>query len=64
MSKDMRANLEETAGELGTKVFSTPIRECIAIKEAQAMQRDIYAYSPRSNATEDYTALIEELISG
>lgn len=64
LSKDMRGNLEETARELGTKVFATPIRECIAIKEAQAMQRDIYSYSPRSNATEDYTALIEELVTG
>lgn len=64
LSKDMRANLEETARELGTKVFNTPIRECIAIKEAQAMQRDIYSYSPRSNATADYTALVEDLIRG
>ena len=64
LSKDMRANLEATATELGTKVFSTPIRECISIKEAQAMQRDIYSYAPRSNATADYTELIEELLRG
>ena len=64
LSKDMKSNLEETAKELGTKVFSTPIRECIAIKEAQAMQRDIYSYSPRSNATKDYRALIEEILEG
>lgn len=64
LSKDMKTNLEETAKELGTKVFSTPIRECISIKEAQAMQRDIYSYAPRSNATEDYTDLIEELLRG
>ena len=64
LSKDMRANLEATAIELGTKVFSTPIRECISIKEAQAMQRDIYSYAPRSNATADYTELIEELLRG
>ena len=64
LSKDMRENLEATAKELGTKVFSTPIRECIALQEAQAVQRDIYRYSPRSNATADYTALIEELLRG
>lgn len=62
LSKDMRANLEDTARELGTKLYSTPIRECIAIKEAQAVQRDIYSYAPRSNATKDYTALLEELL--
>ena len=59
LSKDMKANLEATAKELSTKVFDTPIRECIAIKEAQAMQRDIYSYAPKSNATADYTALVD-----
>ena len=64
LSKDMRENLEETARDLGTKLFSTPIRECIAIAEAQASQRDIYSYAPRSNASKDYTALVEEIIEG
>lgn len=61
LSRDMRANLEATASQLDTKVFSTPIRECIALQEAQAMQEDIFSYAPRSNATKDYTALIEEI---
>lgn len=64
LSRDMRANIEETAKELGTKVFSTPIRECLALQEAQAVQQDIYTYAPRSNATADYTALVEELLRG
>ena len=63
LSKDMRESLENTAQQLHTKVFTTPIRECIAVAEAQAMQRDIYSYSPRSNATEDYTALLEEILA-
>lgn len=62
LSRDMRENLEATAKELGTQVFSTPIRECTAIKEAQATQSDIYSYAPRSNATADYTALIDALL--
>lgn len=62
LSKQMKEALEERAKELKTKVFSTPIRECIAIKEAQALQRDIFTYSPRSNATADYNAFIEELL--
>jgi len=61
LSRDMKSNLEDIAKELGTRVFTTPIRECVAIKEAQATQTDIYTYSPRSNATEDYTALINEI---
>jgi len=62
LSRDMRENLEATAKELGTKVFTTPIRECTAIKEAQATQSDIYSYAPRSNATADYTALIQDIL--
>ena len=64
LSRDMRDTLQEIAGQLGTRVFNTPIRECIAVKEAQALQRDIYTYSPKSNATQDYNELIEELLKG
>lgn len=63
LSRDMRENLEAAAADLGTKVYATPIRECTAIKEAQATQSDIYSYAPRSNAAADYTALIEELLA-
>ncbi len=63
ISKDMRENLEEIAQLLDTQLFSTPIRECISIKEAQARQQDIYSYAPRSNAAKDYKAFIEELLA-
>ena len=64
LSKDMKENLEATAQQLKTKVFKTPIRECIAVAEAQASQKAIYSYAPRSNATKDYTDLIEEILRG
>lgn len=64
LSRDMKENLEATALELGTKVFPVPIRECTAIKEAQAMQTDIFQYAPRSNATADYTAMLDEIEKG
>lgn len=62
LSRDMKENLEATAKELGTRVFNTPIRECTAVKEAQATQSDIYSYAPRSNAAEDYKALIQDIL--
>ena len=62
LSRDMKENLEATAKELGTKVFNTPIRECTAIKEAQATQSNIFTYAPKSNATTDYTALIQDIL--
>lgn len=60
ISRDMQSNLQEAAQQLKTRLYSTPIRECISIKEAQAQQQDIYSYAPRSNAAKDYTAFIDE----
>lgn len=61
ISKDMRVNLEETARQLGTKVFENPIRECVALKEAQASQQDIFSYAPKSNAAKDYGELVKDI---
>lgn len=59
--KDIAEMLEKTAHEMGTKVFNTKIRECVSIVEAQAMRQSIFTYAPRSNATKDYTALVDEV---
>lgn len=63
LAKDMAELLEDTASQLQTKLYKTKIRECIALKEAQAVQQDIFTYSPKSNATADYTAFIDEVIA-
>lgn len=62
ISRDMQSNLEEAAAQLKTTLYSTPIRECVSIKEAQASQQDIYSYAPRSNAAKDYTVFVDEFI--
>ena len=62
LSRDMLSNLEEAAMQLKTKVFKTPIRECISVKEAQAVQQDIFTYAPKSNAAEDYSEFIKEFL--
>jgi len=64
LSRELADSLRETAKEYGTKVFKTAIRECIAIKEAQVRQQDIFSYAPRSNASRDYKAFIEEYLHG
>jgi len=64
ISKDMRDNFEDVAREISSKVFATPIRECTAIKEAQATQTDIFSYAPKSNASKDYEAFINEFLGG
>lgn len=62
LTKDITEMLEETATELHTTLYKAKIRECIALKEAQASQKDIFTYAPKSNATEDYTAFIKEAL--
>lgn len=62
ISRDITAGLEQTAEAIKSKVYKTTIRECTALKEAQAMRESIYSYAPKSNATADYKALVEEIV--
>lgn len=62
ISKDMAELLEDTAASLKSRLFDTKIRECVAIKEAQAKRQDIFTYDPKSNAAKDYNGFIEEVL--
>ncbi len=64
LSREVTELIEQTAAELKTTVFKTKVRECTALKEAQAMKQDIFTYAPKSNATADYTAIIDEILKG
>ncbi len=60
LSRDIQAGLEEIAEHMQTQVFKTQIRENISIKEAAAMQTDIYSYAKGSNGAKDYAAFVKE----
>ena len=62
LSRDMAEMIEATAEQLGTFVYSAVIRENISVKEAQASRADIFSYAPKSNASKDYMAFIDELL--
>lgn len=62
--REVAEMLEQTAEQLQTKLYTTKIRECVSIVEAQAVKKPIYSYAPRSNATADYKALVGEIIKG
>ena len=62
--REVAEMLERTAEQLHTKLYSSKIRECTALVEAQATKQNIYSYAPRSNATADYKALVDEIIKG
>ena len=62
--REVAEMLEHTADQLHTKLYTSKIRECTALVEAQATKQNIYSYAPRSNATADYKALVDEILRG
>lgn len=60
--REVAEMLEQTAKQLNTKLFKSRIRECTALVEAQATKQSIYKYAPKSNATADYKALVNEIL--
>lgn len=62
INKAYKEQLNAIAREYNTKVYKTPIRECIAIKESQALGQDITSYAPRSNANKDYLEFTKEVL--
>ncbi|MGE3274977.1 MAG: ParA family protein [Vicinamibacterales bacterium] len=58
-----RASLEalEADPEMGPRLFSRGIRQCIDLTYATAAHQTIWEYAPRSRAAEDYGALLDWL---
>jgi chromosome partitioning protein len=61
LSRDLQKVITDTAMQLHTKVYTQYIREAVAVREAQAMKQDVFSYDPKSNATQDYDALMKEI---
>ena len=57
-----REVMEETEKRLPGKLFTTMIRENVALQEAPSWGKTIFEYKPESNGAEDYMALTEEII--
>lgn len=63
LSRDLANMIQGTADQLGTRLFKSTIREAIAIKEAQVVQSDIFAYAPKSKVADDYMNFVDEFLS-
>ena len=63
LAKSVANMLEETANKLNTKLFKTKIRECNAIKEAQAERTNIFDYKRYSTASRDLKNFIDEYLN-
>ena len=64
VSKALMDQITETAEKLGTKVFSQPIRNSVAVRESQVMRSDLFTEAPKANATVDYQSFIDEFMKG
>ena len=62
LSKALLQQIDDIAGQMGTKVFETRIRESVAVREAALLQSDIFREAPKANATVDYNQFIDEII--
>ena len=62
LSKAMIEIAGEVAGQLGTKLYKTPIRNSVKVREAQFLRKDLFDYAGTCNPAADYEALTEELL--
>lgn len=60
LNRYLKQAIEETAAEIGAPYLGE-IRQGVAIREAQSLQRSLYDYAPRSNPAKDYKALFEKV---
>jgi len=59
LNRDVVETIKKYSGPL---VFNTYIRDTVALAEAPAQQKDIFAYSRNSSGAEDYLNLAQEII--
>lgn len=64
LSKELREIIEDKANQLNAPIFTSVIREGIAIKEAQTQQESIFTVAPKSNPAYDYLSFINEYLQG
>lgn len=60
LARQMAETIKERAQEMGIP-FLMAIREAVAIREAQTLQRSLYEYAPNSKPAADYLQLLDML---
>ena len=53
---------EQSARQLGSKVFESKIRASVAVAEAPAHGESVLTYAPRSKPAEDFQELVDEIL--
>ena len=64
LTKDVEDNLlPEYAKKMGTRLFTTRIRESVKCQEAQTVRQSLFEYAPGCTTAKDYNDFIDEIIS-
>ena len=63
-TKDFLAQTEVLERVFDTKVFSSMIRRCQALADANSSRMSIFDYDPSGNGATDYNAMIDEYLEG
>ena len=61
LARQMAETIQAQAQGMGLP-FLMAIREAVAIREAQTLQRSLYEYAPRSKPAADYLELLDKLL--
>lgn len=61
VNRQLLETMQQSFEAEGIRLFN-PIRDCIAVQEAELLQQDIFTYAKRSNAAADYEQLINDLL--
>ncbi len=61
-SREITGTVHMISSDLNIPVFDTFIRESVALREAQSLQRSILDYAPNCNAVIDYKTFTDELL--
>ncbi len=63
LTKDLEETLiPEIVEAMGTRLFSTKIRESVKCQEAQALGKGLFSYAPGCTTAKDYTTFTRELM--
>ena len=62
LSRDIQDMIADYSAQMDTKIFSSTIRESVAVREAQMMQQPLIDYASSNNATIDYKGFVTELL--
>lgn len=62
ITKQVDKMLEEGAKYLGTKIYKSALRECLAVRESALFRKSIFDYAPKSTAAADFEEFTKEIM--